>query len=875
MIEKFQLSNGMNVLLQQSKKSPVVSVQMWVKTGSADEKKGEEGISHFIEHLVFKGTRKFNVGEIASTVEGSGGELNAYTSFDQTVFYVTISKQFTEVALEVIQEMMGFPKFDPKEIDNEREVVCEEIKRSNDSPGRQSSQLLFSTVYAKHPYGIPVIGYDKNVKRFTSAEIKDYYNRRYVPKNMSLVVVGDFESKEIRREIEKKYSEFAPNKLAEIARAIEPKQQQPRTKVQIQKFEQALINIAWKIPGVKSEDTPAVDVLAMILGQGDSSRLTQSLRIDKAIANSISAYSYTPKDNGILAISAGLNPDNLDEFLDKVGEEILLLLDGGVTQEEIQRAVISTESDEFFGMETVDGLANKIGTFQNLFDDPEYFKTYIAQIGKVTPSDVAAVAKKYIISETLSVTMLAPKDQKKMQAKVDRWSNDLKVALDVVGRFEKSQSKNSAKAMNQKTSFKIAASGKRATSPRAEKVVLSNGATLVFKPSYETPTVSVVAAFRGGVREERHLPNGAAEMLGRTWTSGTTTRTEQDIISETEKNAIHLGAGGGKNSFRLSVDFLQPFTEKAMDLFWDSLTGPVFPEDILAREKLVALEQIKSRQDNPGHLVVQNFMKTMFAGHPYAKDQLGEADSLKKVNSQTVKELWKTVQGTKNLVIVVAGDVDPVETQKQAEQKLKSVPRLSRLNEVFTHKGPTKDQVLYLNLEKEQSHVVCGYKALTLADPKKYTLMIIQSILAGQGGRLFLNLRDKASLAYSVSPMRMEGVDTGYFGAYIACSPEKVEKAVEMMQIEFSKLASEKVSAIELDRSMRYLVGRHDIELQRNSSIANSILFDELYGMDPNDTFRFAEKLKEVTANDILNLAQEIFKQPKVISVVGPRKPKL
>ncbi|WP_374031602.1 M16 family metallopeptidase [Bdellovibrio bacteriovorus] len=151
MSKKFQLKNGMKVLLLESHKSPVVSVQMWVKTGSADEKKTEEGISHFIEHLVFKGTRKYKVGEIAATVEGSGGELNAYTSFDQTVFYVTISKQFSDVALDVISEMMGYPTFDPQEIDNEREVVLEEIKRGQDSPGRRASQLLFTNVFQKKP----------------------------------------------------------------------------------------------------------------------------------------------------------------------------------------------------------------------------------------------------------------------------------------------------------------------------------------------------------------------------------------------------------------------------------------------------------------------------------------------------------------------------------------------------------------------------------------------------------------------------------------------------------------------------------------------------------------------------------------------------
>src|SRR5580704_15592349 len=208
MFKKYQLKNGMQVLLSESHKSPVLSIQMWVRTGSADEVKGEEGISHFIEHLVFKGSRHFKVGEMAASVEAAGGEINAYTSFDQTVFYVTLSKEFEDVGLKVISEMMGFPAFDSKEIDNEREVVIEEIKRSQDSLHRQASRLLFSKMYPKHPYGLPVIGFEKNIEDFTREQILHYFQSRYNPANMTLVAVGDFSSPEMKKKIATRFGEF-------------------------------------------------------------------------------------------------------------------------------------------------------------------------------------------------------------------------------------------------------------------------------------------------------------------------------------------------------------------------------------------------------------------------------------------------------------------------------------------------------------------------------------------------------------------------------------------------------------------------------------------------------------------------------------------
>ena len=174
---------------------------------------------------------------------------------------------------------------------------------------------------------------------------------------------------------------------------------------------------------------------------------------------------------------------------------------------------------------------------------------------------------------------------------------------------------------------------------------------------------------------------------------------------------------------------------------------------------------------------------------------------------------------------------------------------------------------------KQQSHLVLGYPGLQIKDPARYVLQVMQAILAGQGGRLFLELRDKASLAYSVSPMRMEGLEAGYFGAYIGCSPEKAGTAIKMMLIEFDKLQNVKVGAEELARAQRYLIGKHDIELQKNSNITSAILFDHIYGIDFLETYHFTERIRAVTTEQIMALAQKIFSQPSVTSLVGPQAP--
>ncbi|MGE0527034.1 MAG: M16 family metallopeptidase, partial [Bdellovibrionales bacterium] len=365
MFKKYQLKNGLKVLLVESHKSPVLSIQMWVKTGSADEKKGEEGISHFIEHLVFKGSRKYQVGEIAAAVEGAGGELNAYTSFDQTVFYVTISKEFQRVGMEVISEMMGFPHFDQKEIDNEREVVIEEIKRSNDSPHRQASRLLFSTIYKKHPYGIPVIGFTDNIRDVSRQTLVSYFKGRYNPDNMTLVVAGDFNSAEMRAQIEEYFSGFPRNKLRVVKRARIPKGTRLNLVVKTAPFAETILHLAFPIPKASHKDIAALKVFALILGQGDSSRLNTRLRMHEHLVNFAGSSVFVARDPGFLAVSMSLNEKDMEPALAALKEELLLALQTPPSAEELSKALTNLASEQYYHLETVDGLARNFGHYQD------------------------------------------------------------------------------------------------------------------------------------------------------------------------------------------------------------------------------------------------------------------------------------------------------------------------------------------------------------------------------------------------------------------------------------------------------------------------------------------------------------------------------
>ncbi len=872
---KFTLKNKLKVILVPSHKSPVVSVQMWVKNGSADEQKGEEGVSHFIEHLVFKGTRKYGPGEIAQIVEASGGELNAYTSFDQTVFYVTISKSFSETALSVICEMMGFPKFDPTETDNEREVVCEEIKMGLDSPQRAGSQMLFNSVYKKHPYGIPVIGYEKNVRGWSHKKIKQYYSDRYSTANMCLVITGDFDSAQMKQQVVKMYSEIPLTKLKAKPRKKESAIKQPRFLTIQKKFPEKQLYFSWPSVNVKHKDVAALDVLAQVLGQGDMSRLVQKLRIEKPAVNSVGVFNYTPQDSGLLSISIKYTDQDLDVVFKDVWTAIEDVKMNGINEQDISRAIVAVAAEQFYNVETVDGIAQKLGSSQFYFGDSNAYLKYLKQIQSLKTSDVLKVAKKYLVPEKTCLALMSDVDKKKseqiLKAGLQEWK---KVAENF--RSEQKQklklkkSKPAAKSKRPKIGLVGTVNASKQT---PEVVKTKRGNDIIFLSNKELPTLSARLIMGGGARLESVETMGAFELLTRTWMTKTATKSELQISAATEDTASSISPFSGKNTVGMSTHCLKAFEEPIANLTFELLSGYTPDEAAFMREKEIMKRQITSQEDKPSFLCVRQFHQKLYPNHPLSFEQLGTKESIDGLKVQQLQGILAQSYRDGNAQLVVVGDYDKelwLHNMEQLEAQFDHKNKGKLLNQTPV-KPIAKRETLFLEKDKEQSHVIVGWQALNLTDPDRYVLQILQAIMAGQGGRLFLELRDKNSLAYSVSPIRMESLETGYFGGYIACSPEKVKKAIEMFDAEFEKICTHLVSDQELSRAQKYLIGQHDIGLQRKSSICNLLSFDHFYDNDFNESLNIAKKYFEVTPADVKRVARRLFEKPSIVSVVGKR----
>ncbi|HXZ84795.1 MAG TPA: pitrilysin family protein, partial [Myxococcota bacterium] len=403
------LDNGLRVAIVEDHSAPVVALMVWVRVGSADERPEQAGMAHVFEHMLFKGTDRRGVGEIAATIEGSGGNINAFTSFDVTSYFATMASRDASVGIDVLADALQHSSFEPHELAREEEVVIEEIRRSNDSPGRALSQAVFEAAYGVHPYRLPVIGTEASVRSFTRDGLLQFFHHWYVPNNMTFVVVGDIAPERALAQIRQAFADARPDRKLEHARSVEPEPQQAVARVLPSDFQQTLLGVAYKITGFREADTPYLDLLSGVLGGGDSSRLYRNVKDRQQLVHSIGASSYTPLDAGLFMVDAALEPDKLDASVRAIATEVHRLRDLGPSDAELDRARVNLLASKVHERETMEGQANNLGYYESIGGGIETETAYLDAVRRATTADLQRVAQTYLAPERARVVALLEK----------------------------------------------------------------------------------------------------------------------------------------------------------------------------------------------------------------------------------------------------------------------------------------------------------------------------------------------------------------------------------------------------------------------------------------------------------------------------------
>jgi zinc protease len=831
--QKWVLSNGLTIIVQEDHSAPVASVQAWCATGSIDEDQHlGAGLSHILEHMLFKGTKTRSTNVIAQKIQDVGGYINAYTSFDRTVFWIDVPKDGVATALDVLADAMMNSTLPPEEYMKEQEVIRREFAMGLDDPDRVAGLLLFATAYQRHPYHFPVIGDIEIYNQLTQDQVMQYYKTRYVPNNLTFVVVGDVDGAKVRQQLTEFFKAYPEKSLKPVFIPEEPPQLGRRDVHQEFATELTHLSLAWHIPEVTNPDVPALDLLSSILGDGRSSRLYRRVREEAGLAYRISAFSYTPGDPGLFGIDATLDPKKREAAEQLVLRMLDEVKQSGVTAEELMKAKKMSFSHHLGDLTTMRGQASDIGSNWLLTRNLNFSRDYLGAVQKVTLDDIKRVASHYLTNENLTVISLNPKGSLLPKAEA----------------------------------------AKPISAGDVQKFQLSNGLRVLVREDARLPLVAMGAVFRSGLLAETPQTNGITRLMAKALLKGTTTRTAEQIANEIEAVGGHISSEASNNTFNISLEVTKPDVKLAVGLLSDVLLNAVMPEKAIAREKEIQIAAIKQEEEQLTTVARNILRQALFTQHPYALRTNGSVDSVQRLTQKDLVEFRDRYVVAKNGVLFVFGDVKAAEVKQLFEQALGGM-RAGALALTDAHSAAplTKTESVESRKDKAQGVIMVGYRGADIFSRDRYALQLIDEASSDLGSRFFIRIREQMGLAYYVGATQMEGLVPGLFAFYLGTDPQKIEPVKTALLDEISKLASDGLTSEELARAKKKLIGQQEIANQSNDSFGYQCALDELYGLGFNYYKSLQRNVDAVTLDDIKRVAAKYFRdQPYVLATVRP-----
>ena len=826
------LDNGLTLIVREDHNAPVVSAQAWAMAGSIHEGRWlGAGLSHVLEHMLFKGTTTRPGSRIDQEVQEAGGYMNAYTSFDRTVYHIDVPNTGAVKAIDILCDIMQNASLPPDELAKEMDVIRREMDMCHDDPGRRASRRLFEVAYTKSPYRFTIIGYPDIFNEVKPEDIRNYYTEKYAPNNVFFVVAGDVKNDEVVAQIKTAYAKSKSKAMPPMVLPLEPKQTASREIIEEAAVELGHVHFAWHIPELRHADIPVLDVLAVLLGSGRSSRLFQQVREKQGVVHHVDAWTYSPGLPGLFGVSAVVDGDQFEAANKAILAEIEKVKTLSVSADELHKAIKQFISATLSARKTMEGQAQNLGGNWLAANDLNFSERYLAAVKQVTTNDVQRVARNYLTPENRTLYALLPE-----------------------GAAPKAKANVESNADN-----------------AIQKIVLPNGLTLLVKEDHRLPFVEFRAVFKGGVLAENTANNGTTMLLAKMLIKGTPTRSAEKIATEIESVGGHIDSYGGNNSFGVNAEVLSEDFATGLDLLADVILNPIFPADELEREKEIQIAGIRSRKDELLKSASLAMRRALFGDTGYGLDSLGSEESAGKVSVAGLKLFHQKLTVPNNCVLAIFGDVRAGNVKFAVEKAFGGwKPNVS---EIVNRKSPIINpaQRVEETRDKKQAVLVIGFPGTTLADDDRYALDLLQECCSDLGSRLFLRIREQLGLAYYVGAQNFAGLVPGYFAFYTGTEPTKVAQVETELLKEAELLRTEGLTADELRRAKAKIIGGKKIARADLGNLAATSALDELYGLGWQRADLDDAKYEAVTLEQIQAAAQKYLKaDTSVISVVKP-----
>jgi zinc protease len=858
------LDNGLRVYLLPVKGSPIVSVMVAYKVGSGDEDKDQTGLSHYLEHLMFKGTDKLMPGDIDRATQRNGGHNNAYTTEDMTVYHFDFAADRWQVALDIEADRMRNICIDAKhEFEQEKGAVISELNGNEDSPGDLEYKTILPMLFPKDsPYSHPVIGLRQHVRGATAEIIKRHYDKWYHPNNASLVIVGGFDAPEALEKVKKLFSPIPKSELPPRKAATAFKERSgPERKEFDSKFDVPRMLMGFNGVAVGTPEDPVLDVLQHVLSDGRTSRLYRKLVEDERVASSVDAANNAGRYPGWFAISLDLlKGKDRKKAEEMVFAELEKLANEEISDAELNRARKKILASVVFGRESVHSLANAIArtsTYPGVDDVAKYFQGYLDRVVAVTKGDVQRAARQYLARKQACIVWSVPKDGAE-------------------GGAGKPELKKSNRRQLSTSALRVASSafpegGGNFTLTAAKRVVLPNGLIVVILEDHRLPIVVASVDVADVMLREPAERAGVATLTGDLLEEGTDQHTGKQIAAliEDTGGSMSLGAGGG------ALKVLAPDTDLGLSLLFECLIRPSFPAEAFERVKDQQLSAIDDALTQPQTRASDAFHAIVYGKHPFGRPGHGMRATVEKLKAEDCKAFHKLAFAPNFTTVVVVGDFKTDEMVKRIETLTKEWKKSEAAKPVVPAPPTATAQTekIVSDPQAAQVHVYIGQLGITRSNPDYYKLLVMDNVLGTGPGftdRLSATLRDRQGLAYTVQATitSSAGKEPGTFTGYIGTFPKSFLDVRHGFLKEVNRIRDEMPTKDEVEDAKKYLLGSLPFRFTTMSAVSGQLLAAEKYGLG----FDFLEKYKKdvgaVTPADVQAVAKK-YLDPKTLAVVA------
>jgi zinc protease len=864
-VRKTVLSNGLTVLTKEVKSAPVVTVQVWYKIGSYDEAPGVNGIAHQLEHLMFKGTkaRPIQFGRLFSAL---GSQSNAFTSYDQTAYYGTVERDKLTAMLEIEADRMANATIDENALKSEKRVVISELQGYENNPGYRLGRAVQGAAFPTSTYGLTVGGTKSDIERFNLEQVRYYYNNYYSPKNATLIVVGDFETDQVLKNIRQIFEPIPnrqPGPLPKIEAPARPAIPSPI--VLKEPGSAALTQSVYPLPNSQHPDVPALHVMDLILTQGRGSRLYQSI-VESGLASGFSAYPANMASGGWYEFTATAAPGKETQAIDAAFLTTLKLLqDQPVTAAELQRAKVQLRSGQILRNRDITAQARQLGDDQTSNGGYEYRDRYLAAIEKVTAADIQRVTKRYFSESVRKVGFFEPTTATAPTAPV------------AAGGATTGSYNNVGKPVDPAEVAqylpKLTPSSNNVTLP--ERIILPNGLKLLLLPDKSTPTVTLSGFIRAGSDFDTTQKAGLSQLTAANLMNGTQGQTGLAIAQKLDDRGLELGFSSNREGVRIGGQGLSSDLPILLDTLSDVLQQATFPTKDLELSRARSLTALKGQLDNPNALARRIFQQTVYpSNHPY--HTFPTEQSLQAIAQPDLQQFYRRLYRPDNTVLALVGDFNAAEVKQMIEQRLGQwKPTGTKPQMVFPTVGlPEVSRTVPAVLPgKSQSVSFLGYVGITRQDPRFYSALVLNQILGGDtlSSRLGTEIRDRQGLTYGIYSYFQSGNQAGPFFISMQTAPEDAKKAIASTVKLLEQIRDQGVSAAEVSNAVRSLTSTYPVNLADPGDMASTILYNEVYGLNPTELRQYTAQISAVTQAQVNQAAKELLQPDRLVVVTaGP-----